>query len=133
MSSFDPLNVLSVVIAASSLVVSAMAFYRLVKLDRSGKFRELGDAIDKIEGARVIGERTLGERISRVEGALQHIPTAEQMSALRHELTKAEAAIAGVNARIEGVDDILKSHENRILQIFEDALSRGRSAARSRP
>lgn len=129
MISTTALTVLSTLIAGASLVISALAFYRLVKLDRSGRFRELGDAIDKIDDARAHGERHLGERISRVEGALQHIPTAEQMSALRHELTKAEAAVAGVDARMKGFDEVLRSHENRITQIFEDALSRGRAAA----
>lgn len=121
------LSVIGVAFSGAALTVSILAFFRLVKLDRSGKFKELGEAIDQVDTARLTGERAISDRISKIEGALDHIPTGEQMAGLRHELTKAEAAIAGVDARLEGFDDILRSHENRISQIFEDALAKGRN------
>ncbi|GAK43613.1 DNA primase [Tepidicaulis marinus] len=127
MDSGTALSIIGVIISGAALMVSFLAFLRLLKLDRSGKFKELGEAIDKIEDARIEDKHKLVERISRLEGALTHIPTAEQLAALRRELHKAEAAIANVNARIEGFDDILRSHENRLSQIFEDALVKGRS------
>ncbi|MBI1262967.1 MAG: hypothetical protein GC184_14715 [Rhizobiales bacterium] len=126
------LNVLSVAIAGSSLVISVLAFYRLLQLDRSGKFRALAETIDTVESARAETERKLGERLSHLEGALQHIPSAQQMNALRVELSKAEAIIAGLDGRLESLSDILRSHENRLTQIFDDALSRGRGAARGK-
>lgn len=127
MDSGTALSIIGVIISGAALMVSFLAFLRLLKLDRSGKFKELGDAIDKVEGGRLDDKHQLSERISRLEGALTHIPTAEQMAALRHELAKAEAAIARVDARIKAFDEIFRSHENRLSQIFEDALMKGRS------
>jgi len=125
------LNILSVMIAGASLVISALAFWRLLQLDRSGKFAALTETIEKIDDARALAERKLGERLSHVEGALQHIPSAGQMNALRVELTKSEASIAGLDGRLKSLDEILRSHENRLTQIFDDAL-RNRSGARTK-
>lgn len=127
MDSGTTLSLIGLLISGAALAVSFLAFLRLLKLDRSGKFKELADAVDRENEERQKAAKEIGERVSRVEGALAHIPTAEQMASLRKELTKAETVVANVSARIEGIDDILRSHENRLSQIFEDALVKGRS------
>lgn len=64
-------------------------------------------------------------RFDVIQTRLEHLPTSAEIRKLNEELARVDTSIHGLQDRIDGVGTTLRSHENRLAQLYENALRRG--------
>lgn len=82
-------------------------------------------AVDSKHSAAIQG---LGDRLIRVEGTIQHFPTGDQFGELRTAQALTQGAIEAVDEKVEGIREMVKSMENRLVMLTENELAEGRAS-----
>jgi len=83
-------------------------------------------ALSEVDSRHVLSNSRTSERLAKLEGAIQHLPTAEQFSDLRTAVARTEGTIDAVDNRITGVERMLSNISNTMGQLVENELAEGR-------
>ncbi|WP_421780741.1 DUF2730 family protein [Kiloniella litopenaei] len=108
-------------------VVFAVLAMRWRKERASKKeLEDLGVQIQAVDTKHTKTTSTIIERLSHIEGSLEHLPTAKQINDLSGELAKTSGDVSAVGARLDSQAELLKNIAANVTMLTENELAQGR-------
>lgn len=106
------------------LITLAIGLYVWV----SNRSRATKSAIERVDHRHTEAGQSLRERVSHIEGAMDHLPKAEQVAELQAAVTRAEGSIKAVDAKVDGLASLSRATQATLEQLVENELAEGRAS-----
>lgn len=103
---------------AAALVAVLISALSLVRGARRAEMQLAHDRINDVKAT--LGGH--GDRLTRVESELEHLPTREMVTDLATSLARIEGQMGALNAKFDGVGDRMRHLENAVEQLVENEL-----------
>lgn len=73
-------------------------------------------SIERVERELLDKQNTFGDRLTRLEERVQHLPTAKEIAALTDRVGEMEAQLAGMNEKVGSTQEMVRTIRDHIFQ-----------------